>query len=194
MTADGSKLDFYAKGIRNTVGFDWHPVTKELWFTDNGRDMLGDDLPPDELNYAPRPGMHFGFPYRYGKNVPDPEFGSKDTTTVFTPTAQDLAPHVASLGMRFYTGQMFPREYRNQIFICEHGSWNRTNKIGYRVSLVTLKGNKAVDYRAFATGWLQAGGKVWGRPVDLCMMSDGSMLVSDDQAGAVYRITYSGKP
>jgi glucose/arabinose dehydrogenase len=152
--------------------------------------MLGDDLPPDELNYAPRQNMNFGFPYRYGKNIPDPEFGSQDTTTEFTPSAQDLGAHVASLGMRFYTGKMFPKEYRNQIFIAEHGSWNRSSKVGYRLTLVTLAGKQCTNYRAFATGWLQPADNVWGRPVDLCIMSDGSMLVSDDLAGAIYRITY----
>ncbi len=193
MKPDGSNLDFYARGIRNTVGFDWHPLTKELWFTDNGRDLLGDSLPPDELNRAPHPGMNFGFPYRYGKNIPDPEFGSKDTTSEFTPSTQDLQPHAAALGMRFYTGSMFPSQYKNQIFIAEHGSWNSSHKVGYRVSLVTLQNDKPTSYETFAEGWLQPGDSVWGRPVDICVMADGSMLVSDDHAGAIYRITYGDK-
>jgi len=189
MNPDGSDLKLYARGIRNTVGFDWDPVTKELWFTDNGRDNLGDNIPPDELNHAPRPGLHFGFPFCHGGYLSDPEFGSQASCENFVPPAQRLGPHVASLGVKFYTGKMFPEEYRNQIFIAEHGSWNRSEKIGYRVSLVRLKDNKAVSYETFASGWLAAG-KVWGRPVALLNMPDGALLVSDDHAGVVYRISY----
>jgi len=191
MRPDGSELQTYARGIRNTVGFDWHPMTKELWFTDNGRDLMGDNVPPDELNYAPRPGMNFGFPYCHGGDIPDPVFGNQRPCKDFVAPAQKLGPHVAALGMRFYSGRQFPAEYRNQIFIAEHGSWNRTRKIGYRISLVKLEGNKAISYEPFATGWLQ-GEKAWGRPVDVLVLPDGSMLVSDDYAGAVYRITYTG--
>jgi glucose/arabinose dehydrogenase len=189
MDPDGSHLEIFAGGVRNTVGFDWHPRTGELWFTDNGRDWLGDNLPPDELNRAPRAGLHFGFPYRYGRNIPDPEFGKKRSQDEFVPPEIELGPHVASLGMRFYTGAMFPESYRNQIFIAEHGSWNRSEPIGYRVTLVRLKENRAVSYESFAEGWLQQG-NAWGRPVDLQVMPDGSMLVSDDKAGAIYRISY----
>ncbi len=189
MKPDGSTVELYASGIRNTVGFDWDPRTKELWFTDNGRDWLGDERPPDELDHAPRAGMHFGYPYCHGNGISDPEFGKKRPCSEFTPPARELGPHVAALGMRFYTGTMFPAEYRNQIFIAEHGSWNRSKKIGYRVSLVRLDGGKAVSYETFAEGWLD-GSKVWGRPVDVLVMPDGSMLVSDDDAGAVYRITH----
>jgi glucose/arabinose dehydrogenase len=189
MNPDGSGLEVFARGIRNTVGFDWHPGTRELWFTDNGRDMLGDDRPPDELNYAPQKGMHFGFPYCHGSNIADPEFGRKHNCSEFTPPAIELGPHVASLGMRFYTGTMFPPEYRNQIFIAEHGSWNRTRPIGYRVTLVQLQGNRAVKYEVFAEGWLE-GDRPWGRPVDVQVMPDGALLVSDDYAGAIYRIAY----
>jgi glucose/arabinose dehydrogenase len=192
MNPDGSGLELFAKGIRNTVGFDWHPETGEMWFTDNGRDMLGDDLPPDELNHAPKPGMHFGFPYCHGGDIPDPDFGGKHDCDEFTPPAMKLGPHVAALGMRFYTGGMFPDEFRNQIFIAEHGSWNRSKKIGYRISLVRLRDNKAVSYETFADGWLQ-NEKAWGRPADILVMPDGSMLVSDDHAGAVYRIKYNKK-
>jgi len=191
MRPDGSGLETFARGIRNTVGFDWHPMTKELWFTDNGRDWLGDDRPPDELNHAPRPGMHFGYPYCHAKNIPDPEFGAKHRCDEFTPPAMELGPHVAALGMRFYTGTMFPEEYRNQIFIAEHGSWNRTTPIGYRISLVRLDNGRAVSYDVFAEGWLQ-GNQAWGRPVDLLVMHDGSLLVSDDRADVIYRITYKG--
>ncbi|MGH7784532.1 MAG: PQQ-dependent sugar dehydrogenase, partial [Candidatus Binatia bacterium] len=129
MKVDGGKPEVFAKGIRNTVGFDWHPATKELWFTDNGRDRLGDDTPPDELNHAPKPGLHFGYPYCHGGDIPDDQFGKKRACNEFTPPAQKLGPHVAALGMRFYTGTMFPSEYRNQILIAEHGSWNRSTPI-----------------------------------------------------------------
>ena len=170
------------------MGFDWHPVTGELWFTDNGRDWLGDDFPPDELNHAPKKGLHFGYPYCHGKDLSDPEFGKKRPCSQFRPTAMDLGPHVAALGMRFYTGTMFPKEYRNQIFIAEHGSWNRSKKIGYRITLVRVKDNRAASYEVFAEGWYDDG-EVWGRPVDLLVMPDGALLVSDDYAGAIYRIS-----
>lgn len=181
--------EVYAEGIRNTVGFDWHPETNVLWFTDNGRDWLGDDRPPDELNRAPEPGLHFGFPFCHGTDIPDPEFGEPGVCEKYVAPALELGPHVAALGMRFYTGEMFPSEYRNQILIAEHGSWNRTNKIGYRVMLVRLEGNDAVSKEPFATGWLQ-GEDAWGRPVDVLVMPDGALLVSDDDAGAIYRISY----
>jgi glucose/arabinose dehydrogenase len=186
---DGSTFEIFAHGVRNSVGFDWHPETKELWFTDNGRDWMGDDFPPDELNHAPRKGMHFGYPYCHGKSFPDPEFGKKRRCDEFTPAAAELGPHVAALGMRFYTGTMFPAEYRNQIFIAEHGSWNRSKPIGYRVMLVRLEGNRVAKYEVFAEGWLESDGP-WGRPVDVHVMPDGALLVSDDHAGAIYRITY----
>lgn len=189
MRPDGGGLETFARGVRNTVGFDWDPVTKELWFTDNGRDWMGDDRPPDELNRAPRKGMHFGFPYWHGKDIPDPEFGRKMKPEEFTKPEMELGPHVASLGMRFYTGTMFPEEYRNQIFIAEHGSWNRSTPIGYRVTLVRLRAGRPVSYETFAGGWLQ-GRTAWGRPVDVQEMPDGALLVSDDKAGAIYRIAY----
>ncbi len=189
MKADGTGLEVYARGVRNSVGFDWHPQTRELWFTDNGRDWLGDDQPPDELNHAPRKGLDFGFPYCHGRRIPDPEFGTKRRCREFAPPAWELGPHVAALGMRFYTGAMFPPEYRNQIFIAEHGSWNRSTPIGYRVTLVRLEQGRAVNYAVFADGWLQ-GDRVWGRPVDVQVMPDGALLVSDDHAGAIYRISY----
>jgi glucose/arabinose dehydrogenase len=191
MRPDGTNLETFARGIRNTVGFDWHPSSQELWFTDNGRDRLGDDQPPDELNHAPQPGMHFGFPYCHGGDIPDPEFGSKHKCAEFISPVQKLAPHVAALGMRFYTGTMFPEAYRQQIFIAEHGSWNRTTPIGYRITLVRLDNNRAVSYEPFAEGWLQ-NGRPWGRPVDVLVMPDGSLLVSDDRADVIYRIRYKG--
>jgi glucose/arabinose dehydrogenase len=190
MKPDGSGREIFARGIRNTVGFDWDPRTKELWFTDNGRDNLGNDVPPDELNHAPRKGMHFGFPYCHGNGIADPKFGKP--CGQYTPPARELGPHVAAIGMRFYTGSMFPAEYRNRIFIAEHGSWNRDTPIGYRVTMVRVEAGKAVSYETFADGWLRKNGRAWGRPADVLVMPDGALLVSDDEAGAIYRITYKG--
>lgn len=187
---DGTGFEIYAHGVRNTVGFDWHPETGEMWFTDNGRDWLGDDLPPDELNRAPTPGLHFGFPYCHGGEWLDPEYGEGKSCEDYESPVQNLGPHVAALGMTFYTGEMFPAEYRGHVFIAEHGSWNRSTKIGYRVMLVKLDGNRAVSYEPFAEGWLQRGEGVWGRPVDVLQMPDGSLLVSDDYADTIYRISY----
>jgi glucose/arabinose dehydrogenase len=188
---DGSSMEVVARGVRNSVGFDWDPRTKEMWFTDNGRDMMGDEVPPDELNHAPKAGMHFGYPYCHGGDVADPEFGSKHKCSEFTAPAQKFGAHVASLGMRFYTGSMFPAEYRNRIFIAEHGSWNRSRKSGYRVMQAKVEGGKVVEYGVFAEGFLdKASDSAWGRPVDVQVMPDGALLVSDDQANAIYRIAY----
>jgi glucose/arabinose dehydrogenase len=189
MNADGSDLEIYASGVRNSVGFDWQPETKNLFFTDNGRDLLGDNIPPDELNRATEKGQNFGYPYCHAGTISDPEFGKKHDCSEFVPPVRTLSPHGASLGMKFYTGNMFPAKYKNQVFIAEHGSWNRTNKIGYDVALVTLDGNGKPTYEPFAKGWLQ-GEKEWGRPVDVLIMPDGAMLVSDDKNNAEYRITY----
>ncbi len=190
MNADGSGRESYADGIRNSVGFTWHPETGDLWFTDNGRDMLGDDLPPDELNRATRPGQHFGFPHCHAGELLDPKFGSGKDCADYRPPAQKLGPHVAPLGVKFYTGEQFPAEYLGQIFIAEHGSWNRSKKIGYRITLVRLEDGVPVSYEPFAKGWLQ-GESASGRPVDLIVLEDGSMLVSDDHAGKIYRISYT---
>jgi hypothetical protein len=189
--SDGSGYEVFARGVRNSVGFDFDPVSKELWFTDNGRDMMGDDMPADELNHAPRAGMHFGFPYCHQGDTPDPGY-AKRSCSEFAPPAVKLGPHVAALGMRFYTGTQFPAEYRNNIFIAEHGSWNRSSKIGYRIKRVIVQGGKAVRQEVFAEGWLQ-GESAWGRPADIEVMADGSLLVADDHAGALYRISYRNK-
>ena len=189
MRGDGSAPEVFARGIRNSVGFDWEPETKELWFTDNGRDWMGDNLPPDELNNAPGPGMNFGFPYCHGKNISDPEFGAKHACSEFAAPALELPAHVAALGMSFYTGDMFPQAYRGEIFIAEHGSWNRSVPTGYRVSSVSLDGKRATKYEVFAEGW-QLGRFHWGRPVEAIVAADGALLVSDDYAGAIYRIRY----
>ena len=197
MNADGSEREVYARGIRNTVGFDWHPLTGDLWITDNGSDNISpdpaitDNLPSCELNHAPSPGMHFGYPYYHQGDTPDPKFGEGRIADEFTPPAILLGPHVAPLGIDFYTGTMFPEGYQNQAFIAEHGSWNRRQKIGYRVKLVRFdEAGMAVDQEVFAEGWLQ-GEENWGRPVDVETLPDGSLLISDDQANAIYRITYS---
>jgi glucose/arabinose dehydrogenase len=194
MNPDGSDLEVFARGIRNSVGFDWHPVSKELWFTDNGRDMLGDDTPSCELNRAPQKDLHFGYPYCHSGDIADPEFGKKHSCSEFVPPAQKLGAHVAPLGLRFYTGAMFPAEYKNQIFVAKHGSWNRSKKSGYVVSLVKLDANgKAISDTPFASGWLnEASQEVSGRPVDVLVMPDGALLVSDDEANRIYRIGYDG--
>lgn len=191
MDADGSNLEVYAHGVRNSVGFAWHPETKEMWFTDNGRDWLGDDAPNDELNHAPAAGMHFGYPYCHAGDVLDPKYGEGKNCASYTAPAQKLGAHVAALGVMFYTGSMFPAEYRNRAFICEHGSWNRKVPDGYRVMTVTLEGNKAVAYEPFITGWLK-NGEAWGRPVAMLQLADGSVLVSDDFANMIYRVSYGG--
>jgi len=191
MNADGSNPEVYARGVRNSVGFTWHPDTGDLWFTDNGRDMLGDNTPPGELNHSPRPGLHYGYPFCHGGEVLDPEFGEGQQCESYISPAKRLGPHVAPLGVKFYTGDMFPDDYHGQIFIAEHGSWNRSKKIGYRVMLVTFEDGAPATYEPFARGWLK-GEKISGRPVDLLVLPDGSMLVSDDHAGVVYRIYYEG--
>ena len=199
MNKDGSGREVYARGIRNSVGFDWHPVSGDLWITDNGRDNISDDpaitddLPSCELNHAPEPGMHFGYPYFHQGDTPDPDYGEGRSADEFVAPAVLLGPHVAPLGIEFYEGTMFPEEYRNQAFIAEHGSWNRREKIGYRVKLVHFDEDAmATGQEVFAKGWLD-GEETWGRPVDVAVLSDGSMLVSDDHAGAIYRITYSAE-
>ncbi len=198
MRPDGSGAEVVARGVRNTVGFDWNPLDGSLWFTDNGRDMLGDDVPSDELNRVSKPGEHFGYPYCHQGDLPDPEFGKASGCAGFTPPAAKLGAHVASLGMRFYTGRAFPAAYRNSVFVAEHGSWNRSRKSGYRVVRVEVdKAGKAARQEVFVEGWLQvdAAGKesVRGRPADVLVLPDGSLLISDDQAGAIYRVVYGGR-
>ncbi len=191
MNPDGSEREIFAKGVRNSVGMDWSQ-DGELWFTDNGRDLLGNDVPSDELNHAPVKGLDFGFPSCHTGGIPDPEFGSNDSykCNEKMPPAWALGPHVAALGMRFYHGKMFPADYQNRIFIAEHGSWNRDMPIGYRLVTVEVQNNTAVDHEVFASGWLQ-GSEAWGRPVDVQTLPDGSLLVSDDLTGVVYQITYA---
>ena len=193
MNSDGSNREIYVKGVRNTVGFTWHPETKQLWFTDNGRDMLGDNIPPCELNKVTGKDQHFGYPYCHGDDIGDPEFGGEYSCSDFVMPVQNLGPHVAPLGLKFYTGKMFPDEYKGDIFIAEHGSWNRSKKIGYRISRVKIENNKSVGYETFIYGWLDDDEQeAWGRPVDILILEDGSMLISDDKANAIYRVTYTG--
>jgi glucose/arabinose dehydrogenase len=191
MDPDGTNREVYAKGVRNTVGFTWHPETKELWFTDNGRDMMGDDIPPCELNRVTEAGQHFGYPYCHGGTVKDPEFGEQYPCTDFVAPVQPLGAHVAPLGVKFPIGDMFPATYKNVAFIAEHGSWNRSKKVGYRISMVALEDNKSVGYETFIDGWLDDESQErFGRPVDLLFLEDGSMLISDDYGDAIYRVTY----
>ncbi len=192
MDSDGSNREIYAQGVRNSVGFTWHPETKEMYFTDNGRDMLGDDIPPCELNRVTEAGQHFGYPFCHGGVVKDPEFGDKRPCSDFVAPVQALGAHVAPLGVKFYTGDMFPDKYKQYAFIAEHGSWNRSKKVGYKISLVHLQDNEAVGYETFLEGWLdEAAQERFGRPVDLLFLDDGSLLISDDFGDAIYRVTYS---
>jgi glucose/arabinose dehydrogenase len=192
MDPDGSHYETIARGVRNTVGFAWHPQTHELWFTDNGRDLLGDDIPDDKLNRLSRVGLDFGFPYCHGGDVADPEFGAGHPCRGFTPPVAKLGAHVAALGMRFYTGTMFPPDYRDSIFIAEHGSWNRSKKSGYRVVRITANADGTnVHQQVFAEGWLNPDDTEWGRPADVLPLPDGSLLISDDYAGAIYRVTWT---
>jgi glucose/arabinose dehydrogenase len=188
---DGSGMEVVARGIRNTVGFDWHPGTKELYFTDNGRDWLSEDLPNDELNRITKVGQHFGYPYCHQGDIADQELGWGKSCSEFVPPVGLMGPHSAALGMRFYSGSMFPSDYRNAIFVARHGSWNKSKKIGGDVVVVRLNKDGTVkSMQPFITGFLEDN-KYVGRPVDVQVMKDGSLLVSDDFNGAVYRVTYS---
>ena len=178
----------YASGIRNTVGFAWHPATEELWFSDNGRDRMGDDVPPEEINVASRPGQHFGYPFLHGSGILDPRFGDDAPNLEFTPPRLEIQAHAAALGLDFHTHDQFPPRYRGALFIAEHGSWNRSAKVGYQVSAVTFEDGEP-RYAPFITGWLE-GERQWGRPVDVLAAPDGSLLISDDQQGAIYQVTW----
>ena len=190
---DGNNFEIIAHGVRNSVGFDWHPVTKTLFFTDNGRDHLGNDIPPDELNQLSKVGQHFGYPYCHGGTIADPKFGKERECTEFTAPQWRFPAHVAPLGIRFYQGDQFPASYRNQLFVAQHGSWNRDIPDGYRIMQLHFKNGQPVSESVFAQGWLSKSGKVSGRPVDILELKDGSLLVSDDKRGVIYRIRYRGK-
>lgn len=190
LNADGTGREIYAKGVRNSVGLTWQPGTNAMWFTDNGRDNLGDDVPFCELNYAPAKGMNFGYPFVHQGDILDPEFGKGKNPADYTSPALKVGPHAAPLGLRFYTGNQFPDAYKNQLFIAEHGSWNRTIPYGYQVKMATIAGDKVTSYENFITGWLKPGGKVIGRPVDVQVAPDGALFISDDMNGIIYRVTY----
>jgi glucose/arabinose dehydrogenase len=193
MNLDGSDAEVVALGVRNSVGFDWHPETKQMYFTDNGRDWLSESVPEDELNRVTKVGEDFGAPYCYQGNILDPEFGWGHSCSEFTPPVGLMGPHAAALGMRFYTGSMFPETYKNTIFVARHGSWNKSQKFGGDVAVVKLNKDGAVEsVEPFLTGFIENNNYV-GRPVDVLQLKDGSLLVSDDWNGAVYRISY-GKP
>jgi glucose/arabinose dehydrogenase len=188
---DGSGAEVVARGVRNTVGFDWHPVSKELYFTDNGRDWLSEDVPEDELNRVTKVGEHFGSPYCYQGDFPDPEFGWGHSCSEFTPPVAKMGPHSASLGMRFYTGSMFPSKYKNAIFVARHGSWNRSKKFGGDIVAVHLNKDGTVkDKEVIVSGFIGPDNNYIGRPVDVQMLKDGSLLISDDYNGAIYRLSY----
>ena len=189
ISVDGGGPEIVAKGVRNSVGFDWDPRDSSLWFTENGRDMMGNDLPDCELNKLTRTGEHFGYPYCHAGDVADPEFGSKHLCNEFTPPVAKLGPHVAPLGMRFYRGSMFPESYRGAMIIAEHGSWNRSIPVGYRLVIARPRPDGTAAQEVFVEGWLK-GSSAWGRPADVLEMPDGSLLVSDDAADLIYRITY----
>lgn len=191
MDADGSNMEIYVTGVRNSVGFTWHPETGDMWFTDNGRDMLGDDVPPCELNRVSGKGEHFGFPYCHGGTILDPEFGEGKSCEDYKAPAWNFGAHTAPLGLRFYTGDMFPEKYKNNLIVAQHGSWNRSSKVGYKLMFVKVDADKATSAEPFIEGWLnKATDEAWGRPVDVLQMPDGALLVSDDKAGLIYRVTY----
>jgi len=187
-------IETVALGVRNSVGFDFNPRTKELWFTNHGRDWMGDHLPNDTLHRVSHKGMNFGYPFCHQGDTPDPQYGKYHSCKEFDPPVLKLGPHVAPIGMRFYTGKMFPAEYQNNIFIALRGSWNRTVKHGYNVMRVVLDDRgKVTKYEPFLTGFLvdeKADPPMWGRPNDVMIMKDGSLLVSDDQNGIIYRVSY----
>ncbi len=178
-----------AKGVRNSVGFDFHPSTQAMWFSDNGRDMMGDDIPPDELNRLTNEGEHFGFPYVHAGAILDPEFGKGKSTSDYTAPALALAAHVAPLGIHFYNGKQFPSDYKQQLFVAEHGSWNRSKKSGYKVAVATIEQGRVIKYTPFITGFMK-NEETLGRPVAFAELADGSLLISDDYANVIYRVSY----
>jgi len=191
--ADGSGMEVIARGVRNTQGFTWHPVTGEMWFTDHGRDWMGDDTPEDELNRMQRTGLNFGFPYCHAGAVPDKDIRIANPCAGVTLPVQTMGPHAAAMGVHFYTGNMFPAEYRNTLFVARKGSWNRTQKLGYDVVTVrTDASGNSTGITPFMTGFLDAGTQaISGRPTYFLQLPDGSLLLSDEQLGAIYRISYA---
>ncbi|WP_404341011.1 PQQ-dependent sugar dehydrogenase [Pseudoalteromonas mariniglutinosa] len=189
---ENKTLKTIAKGVRNSVGFDFHPRSQALWFSDNGRDMMGDDTPPCEINRVSNEGEHFGFPYVHGGAILDPEFGVGKNIADYKAPALSLAAHVAPLGIHFYQGKQFPNNYEEQLFVAEHGSWNRTKKAGYKVAIATIEQGQVIKYTPFITGFMQ-NEETFGRPVAFAELADGSLLISDDFAGVIYRVSYKKK-
>ena len=187
---DGTHVTTVARGFRNSVGFDFHPATQELWATDNGRDWLGDDSPPDELNLINKPQLHFGFPFCFGRDLRDPEYGHLKSCHELTPPRWEFPAHVAALGLRFYNQRQFPKEYQQQLFVAQHGSWNRTQPQGYRIVMLRFENGEPIQEIPFIEGFLQKDGKVTGRPVDVLVASDGALFISDDYSGVIYRVVY----
>lgn len=192
MNTDGTGREVYTLGIRNSVGQDFDPRTGDLWFTDNQVDGMGDDIPPGELNHQTAMGQHFGHPWFGGGTVRTNEYAGQDVPVEVTMPAVEMPAHAADLGMMFYTGDMFPAQYKNAIFSAQHGSWNRTVPVGARVMVTTVDADGVATAKPFAEGWIDENGEYLGRPVDVAQLRDGSILVSDDLAGAIYRIWYEG--
>jgi len=201
MKADGSNVEVFASGVRNSVGFDWHPVTGELWFTENGRDLLGDEVPNDELNVAPRAGLNFGFPFCHQGDVSDPQFGASRACSTAEPPVFKVGPHVAAVGMMFYKGTMFPASYKNAVIMAQHGSWNRSTPSGYRVMVARTDGRRVTNFEPLVDGFVRgangaapggrgAGAAAIGRPADVLEMPDGSILISDDAGNRLLRVSY----
>ena len=192
MDAEGRNRRIYAKGIRSVQGLDWHPRTGELWFSDNGRNRMGDDLPPDEINRITKPGQHFGSPFCHAGSIPDPQLANEAGCEGYDAPAIKLPAHVSPLGITFYDRRQFPEKYRKRLLIAEHGSWDRSEPVGYRITTVAFdQHGKQVGYEVFAEGWLGIDGNYWGRPTDLVVAADGSLLISDDHAGVIYRISHT---
>ncbi len=190
LNPDGSEFEILAQGVRNSVGFDWQPHTQNLFFTENGRDELGDDVPPDELNRWTKIGEHFGFPYCHGGKIADPEFGQKQSCQSFTPPLWTFKAHNAPLGIHFYSGKLFPQLYQQQLFVALHGSWNRSQPDGYRVDVIHFQNQQPISQQVFIEGWLTADGKVLGRPVDILPLANGKLLISDDKLGVIYQVSF----
>jgi glucose/arabinose dehydrogenase len=190
LNPDGSQFEIIASGVRNTVGFDWQPQTNALFFTENGRDELGDDVPPDELNHWSKVGEHFGYPYCHAGEILDPVLAGDKRCEQFIAPVWKFKAHNAPLGIRFYHGKQFPEQYKNQLFVAQHGSWNRSEPDGYRIALVSFKDHKPVNEQVFIDGWLTKEQQVLGRPVDILELPNGSLLISDDKLGLIYQVKY----
>jgi len=189
LDVETKQIKTIAQGVRNSVGFDFHPSTQALWFSDNGRDMMGDYIPPDEINRVSKENEHFGFPYVHAGAIVDPEFGKGKNISDYSPPALALGAHVAPLGIHFYTGKQFPGSYKEQLFVAEHGSWNRTKKSGYKVAVANVEQGRITKYTPFITGFMH-NETTFGRPVAFAQLNDGSLLISDDYANVIYRVSY----